>query len=324
KVLITGGAGYVGSELATLLAIDSTEVVIYDTFWFSTPDIFKNYQNIQTIIGDIRDQQSFKSALGGITDVIHLACISNDPSFDLLPDLSKEINYNCFEELVLNCKQSGVKRFIHASSSSVYGIKPDCLVTEEMSTSPLTLYSKYKGLCEEILNTHSTENFTTVNIRPATVCGVSKRQRLDVIVNILTNHAFHNQKIKIFGGNQKRPNIHIKDMCRLYSHRFDVPVDKINGKTFNAGEKNYTVNEIANRIQSIIPTASIETIKSNDDRSYHICSNRLMQELEFSFKYTIDDAIKDLINSFEEKIFIDPLNNSQYFNVKHINQLEIT
>ena len=197
-----------------LFIINRFDVTVYDIFIYGK-NVFKNLNNLNLIEGDIRNQDLLNKILKN-QDVIHLACISNDPSFELNPTLGKSINYDAFEPLVAISRREGVGRFIYASSSSVYGIKNEKNVTEDMSLEPLTDYSKFKAECETILNKYKSDEFITTVLRPSTVCGYAKRQRLDLVVNILTNHAFHNREIKVFGGSQLRPNIHIDDMVQSY------------------------------------------------------------------------------------------------------------
>src|ERR1035437_2181409 len=211
KIFITGGAGYVGSVLVPKLLSKGYEVTVLDLMIYGE-DVLPVHQNLNSIKGDIRDQKLLKEIIPGHDAVIHLACISNDPSFELNPHLGKSINLDAFEPLVDISKQSGVKRFIYASSSSVYGIKEESNVHEGMKLEPLTDYSIFKAACEQILEKYRSNDFTTLTIRPATVCGYSPRLRLDLTVNILTNLAVNKGEITVFGGEQKRPNIHIEDM----------------------------------------------------------------------------------------------------------------
>ena len=215
KILITGGAGYVGSKLVPKLLDLNYQVTVLDLMIYGT-DVLDQNENLKIIKGDIRDENLLEKILPTQDILIHLACISNDPSFELNPTLGKSINLDAFEPLVKLSRSKGISKFIYASSSSVYGIKTEKNVTEDMSLEPLTDYSKFKGDCEKILNKYKSDSFITTPIRPSTVCGYAKRQRLDLVVNILTNHAYHNRKIKVFGGDQLRPNVHIDDMVDSY------------------------------------------------------------------------------------------------------------
>lgn len=324
KIFITGGAGYVGTSLVPYLLDKGHSVTVYDFLIFGDHH-FKEYEsssNLKIIKADLRSEEVLRKELPGHDTVIHLACISNDPSFDLNPVLGKEINFDSFAPLVEISKVSGVKRFINASSSSVYGIKDQENVTEQDHLEPLTDYSKYKAECEEILLKFNDENFTVVSLRPATVCGYSPRQRLDVVVNILTNHAHHKNKVVIFGGNQKRPNIHIKDMCRAYGLLLNAEKSKISGKCYNVGSDNYTVAELADLIKTVYPKIEIEVQATDDNRSYHISSNKIKEELGFVCEHTIRHAIVDLKTAFEEGKILDP-ENSCYYNVKLIKEINL-
>ena len=229
KIFITGGAGYVGSALVPKLLNLNYNVTVLDLMIYGE-DVISNHPNLNKINGDIRDINLLKKIIPGHDIVIHLACISNDPSFELNPKLGKSINLDAFEPLVEISKKNKIKKFIYASSSSVYGIKTEKNVTEDMSLEPLTDYSKFKGECEKILNKYKSDEFVTTTIRPSTVCGYAKRQRLDLVVNILSNHAFHNRQIMVLGGKQLRPNIHINDMVDSYLHIINADQEKVNGQ----------------------------------------------------------------------------------------------
>jgi nucleoside-diphosphate-sugar epimerase len=266
-----------------------------------------------------------KNTIAGHDAIIHLACISNDPSFELNPELGKSINLDAFEPLVRIAKESGVKRFIYASSSSVYGIKDKPEVTEDMVLEPLTDYSKFKAMCEEILAGYQSPEFTTVTIRPATVCGYSPRLRLDLTVNILTNLAVNKGEITVFGGQQKRPNLHIEDMAALYLLLLELPDDKIAGKVFNAGYENHTVSEIAGMVRTTIgPQVQIVTSVSNDNRSYHISSAKIKREIGFVPTHSITDAIQDLKNAFDSDLIPNSLTDARYFNVKQMQNINLS
>ena len=211
RILVTGGAGYVGAVLVPALLARGCKVRVLDLYVFGDDvlDAVRDHPGLEQIRGDLRDQDLLRRSLAGCDAVIHLACISNDPSFELDPALGRSINYDAFFPLVQLSKKHGVKRFIYASSSSVYGIKEEENVTEELELKPLTDYSKYKALCEDVLLKERGPGFATLILRPATVCGYSPRLRLDLSVNILTNLAYHKREITVFGGEQRRPNLHI-------------------------------------------------------------------------------------------------------------------
>ena len=323
KVLITGGAGYIGAVLTPYLLQKGYKVTVLDLMIYGE-NVLKKNSNLKIIKGDIRNIDLFKSSVKNHDAVIHLACISNDPSFELDPKLGKSINLDAFEPLVKSSQELGVKRFIYASSSSVYGVKNEKNVNEEMSLEPLTDYSKFKAECEKILFKYKSNNFETITIRPATVCGFSKRQRLDVIVNILTNLAFHKRKISVFGGDQLRPNIHIKDMLRAYLLLLEAETHKVNGEIFNAGWENKSVSNIAMTVRDNVgQDVEIVKTKTDDNRSYHISSEKIRSLLGFKTKFTIQNAVKDLVNAFDKKIFSDPLNNDLYFNIKRMQSFNL-
>ena len=329
KVFVTGGAGYVGAVLVPKLLAKGYEVRVLDLFLFGH-DVLPEHPGLEWIRGDIRDEGLLGDVLPGADAVIHLACISNDPSFELNPSLSKTINYDAFEPLVSIAKHSGVGRFIYASSSSVYGASDAPDVTEDHPLVPLTDYNKYKGLCEPILLKYQSPEFTTVIIRPATVCGYSPRQRLDLTVNILTNLAVNTGKITIFGGSQKRPNIHVDDIAELYVDLLERPAEQIEGKIFNAAYQNHTVAELGEMVRKVVTESmpevgeiTLETTPSNDLRSYHVSSAKIQRELGWAPKRTVEDAIIDLCNAFKAGKLPDSLTDPKYFNVKTVQLSEM-
>ena len=328
-VLITGGAGYVGSLLVPQLLDLGYKVTVYDILYFGDHFLPKSHPNLKIIKGDIRDVNHLKSPLKSVDAVISLACISNDASFQLDEALSTSINLDAFEPMVIAAKQAGVKRFIYASSSSVYGVSEAPDVTEDHPLVPLTLYNKYKGMCEPRLFKHMDDQFTCVTIRPATICGYAPRQRLDLSVNILTNHAVNHKKITVFGGSQLRPNLHVQDMCDLYKLLLEVPNDKIAGQTFNAGYQNKSILDIAQGVKQVVETRfpehgtiDITTTATDDIRSYHINSDKIKRILGFEPKHTIEDAVRDLCEAFKAGKLPDSFDNDAYFNVRQLKVLE--
>ena len=327
NILVTGGAGYVGAVLGPKLVNAGYNVKVLDLMMYGD-DVFDeadyDKSKLEVIKGDLRDIELVKKSLAGVDAVVHLACISNDPSFDLNPNLGRSINLDAFKPLVDASIEAGVKRFIYASSSSVYGVKAEPNVHEGMELEPLTDYSRFKADCEKILAEYKRDDFTTVTIRPATVCGYSPRQRLDVIINILTNHAFHNKKILVFGGEQKRPNIHIQDMTDLYLQLLVEEHDKINGKIFNAGYENFTVSELAGKVKSVVgDEVAVETVETDDNRSYHVSSEKIYNELGFKAKYSIEDAAQELRDAFAVNRFEDSFNNPRWHNIKMMNEINL-
>ena len=324
KIFITGGAGYVGAVLVPILLEEGFSVTVLDLMIYGE-SVLPSHPHLNTVKGDIRDKGLLKKLIPGHDAVIHLACISNDPSFELNLELGKSINLTAFRPLVEISKYNGVSRFIFASSSSVYGIKNEPNVYEEMSLEPLTDYSRFKADCEKILAEYQSDDFTTVTIRPATVCGYSPRQRLDVVVNILTNLAYHKREISVFGGDQLRPNIHIADMAEAYIVLLNAPKEKINGKIFNAGYENQSVMELAEMVKSVVGEDVELLISSTDDnRSYHISSQKIKVELGFEATHTIRNAVEDLYDSFNKGLLPNSLENEMYFNIKRMQSLGLT
>jgi nucleoside-diphosphate-sugar epimerase len=323
KVLVTGGAGYVGSVLVPKILEAGFEVSVLDLMIFGENVLDACKDKIKIIKGDIRDKSILEKSLEGIDSVIHLAAISNDPSADLDSRLSIDVNYCSTKHLLELSKKAGVNRFIYASSSSVYGVKEEENVTEDLSLRPLTIYSHTKAASESIVKEHNCHEFTTVNIRPATVCGYSPRQRLDVVVNIFANNAINKKMIRVDGGSQRRPNIHIKDMADYYVALLNAPKEKISGETFNAGYENYSLNEIAEKTIKVMgEDIQLKVVPTNDNRSYHISSEKISRVLGLKPRHTVEEAIADMKTAFENGLLPDP-ESSRYYNVKRMKELGI-
>ena len=325
-VLVTGGAGYVGAVLVPKLLEQGYNVKVLDLFIYGDNALraVSEHPNLELIKGDIRDRALLERVLPGCESVIHLACISNDPSFELNPELGKSINYDAFPVLVDVSKDQGIRRFIYASSSSVYGLRDEENVTEELALLPLTDYSKYKALCEDILLEKREPGFVPLILRPATVCGYSPRLRLDLTVNILTNHAVNNRQITVFGGQQMRPNIHIEDVTDLYVKSLEWSETAIDGKVFNAGYDNRKVADIAEIARDKVGTdVSIVTTPTDDHRSYHISSEKIRKELGFEPAHSVEDAVEDLVTAFGAGKIPDPMENINYYNIKTMQSLAL-
>ncbi len=295
KVCITGHKGYVGIKLMA-----------------SLPNAIGIDWRDEEKPLDIREQQDFR----GCDAVIHLANISNDPSFDLAPGLAKSVNWDCFSMMVEEAAKSGIKRFIFASSSSVYGVKKEKDVMEDLPLEPLTEYSKYKAMCEEYLIKHCPKEMEFVIIRPATVCGYSPSMRLDLLVNIFTHHAWRHGVIKVHGGSQYRPNIHIDDMVDAYLALLDAPSAEVDGQIFNCGHQNLTLLETAELVKSVIGShVKIEIEESRDQRSYHVNSDKIKSI--FIPKRTVEQAIRDMVAAFEDGLIPNP-DDEKYYRVRQM------
>lgn len=325
-VLVTGGAGYIGAVLVPKLIQKGYLVKVIDLYIYGEDvlALVKGHPNLNEVKGDIRDQTLLEREIPGSDAIIHLACISNDPSFELDPKLGKSINYDAFIPMVDIAKKNEVRRFIYASSSSVYGVKEEKEVTEDLPIKPLTDYSKYKALCEEVLLQKREKGFVTLILRPATVCGYSPRQRLDLTVNILTNHAVNRGEIMVFGGQQMRPNIHIEDVADLYVGALEWPDEAIDGKIFNAGYENHRVIEIAEIVRGVVGNeVRITTTPTNDNRSYHISSEKIKRELSFVARHTVKDAVRDLVAAFRAGRIPNPMTDIRYYNIRTMQAVKL-
>ncbi len=327
-IFITGGAGYVGSRLVPILIEKGYKLTVYDAMFFGEKVLPKQNENLKIVKGDIRDTNLLANSCENHDVFINLACISNDNSFVLDEKLSKSVNFDSFEPMIRAAKKSGIKRFIHASTSSVYGVSAKKNVTEDHELVPLTLYNKYKALVEPQLLNSIDKKFEAVIFRPATVCGYAKRQRLDLSVNILTNFAVNKSVIKVFGGEQLRPNLHILDYCDAVELFLNSNKEDINGEIFNVGYQNLSINQIANLVKKIIEEKldkKIDIIKtaSDDKRSYHINSDKIKKKLNFSATRTIEDAVTEIYEAFHKDLLPNSFEDDFYFNVKRMQRLNV-
>ena len=293
KILVTGGCGYKGSYLIPLLLEEGHQIISIDTQWFG--NYLPNHKNLQNLKVDIRDID--KINMNGVDTIIHLANIANDPAVELNPTLSWEVNVLAGQQLIEKAQRSNVRHFIFASSGSVYGVKEEPNVTEDLELVPISVYNKTKMVAERVFISYQ-DKMQVHCIRPATVCGFSPRMRLDVSVNMFTYQALKNKKMTVFGGDQTRPNIHIKDIANVYKHFIENP--GIQSGCYNAGFENITIKKIAEMVSDVIDS-EIEITESNDPRSYRQDSSKLLKT-GFTPKFTVLDAIRDIANAFNNKV----------------------
>ena len=325
NVLVTGGAGYIGARLVPKLLAAGYSVRILDRQFFPGGiDSLVGHPRLECIRGDVRDGAVVERALRGVHTVIHLAAVANDPSFNADPRVSRSINIDCLPHIMNTAKRSGCRRFIYASSASVYGINMRPSVDERQPCVPVTDYNRYKAEGEAILFGLDDRSFETIAVRAATVCGASPRQRLDLTVNILTASALADGKITVFGGNQYRPNVHIADLCRLYTSLVkQESLGVLRGHPINAGDENHTVADIALHVKGVVDryfgtNVPIQTTESNDIRSYRLDSTLIRNQLGFDFVYTVRDAVLELCEQWQAGRFLDSahiLSDPRYHNL---------
>lgn len=310
KILVTGACGYKGSVLVPKLLMQGHHVVALDTQWFG--NFLPEHANLEVLEGDVRDTQ--KIPLDGIDAIIHLASIANDPCGELNPKLTWEVSALATMQLADYAARAGIKHFIYASSGSVYGVKEEAQVTEDLSLEPISEYNKTKMVAERVLLSYE-DTMAVQIVRPATVCGLSPRMRLDVAVNMLTMQAIKNGEITVFGGAQARPNIHIEDITDLYLFLLENP--QVTG-VYNAGFENITIAEIA-RILADRTGARVTTTPSNDPRSYRINSDKLLAT-GFRPKYCVADAIEQIIAAYKQGELSD---SERWYNLKWMQEFNL-
>ena len=309
KILITGGCGYVGTVLTQELLQQDHDICVVDALWFG--NFLQPHNNLTVIKEDIRNVDAIR--LAGVETIIHLANIANDPSVELDQTLSWEVNVLASQQLADRAVRAGVKQFIFASSGSVYGVKEEAQVTEDLTLVPVSAYNKTKMVTERVLLSYANE-MQVHCIRPATVCGYSPRMRLDVSVNMLTIQALINGRITVFGGQQTRPNIHIQDMKRVYQHfleNSDLP-----SGCYNAGFENISILNIAERVKQSVP-AEIVLTESDDPRSYRQNSDKLVST-GFRPEFNVANAIGEIIDQFHLGVIQD---NDHCYNVRWMKKI---
>jgi nucleoside-diphosphate-sugar epimerase len=303
EILVTGGAGYIGSVLVPELIDEGYSVTVLDAYLYDTdpnrdPIVHERCRRLQ---GDIRDLAYVDSVLeeGSFQAIIHLAAISNDPSSALDPEVTRSVNLEAVDHLMRSAKRHGVKRFLYASSASVYGVKDTDNVTEDLPLDPLTIYAECKAKGEAILKSLVDESFVGVSVRSATVCGYSPRLRLDLTINLLTDQGLTEGRLRVFGGSQMRPNVHVRDLCAFYRMLLRAPADEISGEAFNVCRANASVMELAEMIRDELdPSLPIETVPSDDPRSYHLCADRARTVLGFEPRRDLVTAVKELRDAY--------------------------
>jgi nucleoside-diphosphate-sugar epimerase len=326
RILVTGGCGYVGSPLLPHLLKLGHTVRAIDLMLYSDAGVkalkanpeFAQWSNrFELVVGDLRHEKTVRDALKGCDTVIHLAAISNDPTGDVDEVLTRQVNFDAIGMLLALAKEAGVTRFINASSSSVFGIKDVADVTEQLEAEPLTFYSKYKALSEWLVIAAASRDFCAVNIRPATICGFSPRQRFDLTVNKLTADAVRKGVITVHGGNQRRPNVGMSDAINLYGLLTQTKPELINGQTFNFGFENHTVLNIAKLIQAELKDleVSIKVTDTNDPRDYHISSAKLVKYLGYKPVSSIKQEVGILRRALDAGNFPD-IDASEHYNMK--------
>ncbi len=326
RIAIVGGAGYVGSALVPFLLEKGYAVKVVDLFLFGE-DVFAGIpdkRRLTCLRADVRNEQALQEVFQGMDAIIHLACVSNDPSFELDPELGRSINYDAMPGILRAVKAAGVRRFIYASSSSVYGVQETPHVREDAPCEPLTDYSRYKLLCEKLLSEHLQDTTYSI-LRPATVCGYAPRLRLDLTVNLLTLHALVKKEMTVFGGTQLRPHIHIQDMVDAYQLILEAPQEKVHGQIYNVGCSNLSVSRIAELIRDCLgdKAVRIRTEPSKDLRSYHVNSDKIRDGLGFTPRHRLEEAIIGLEKAYRAGIIPDPLNEPRYYNVKVMQQTDL-
>lgn len=317
KICVIGGGGYVGSALVPELLKQGHEVIVMDKFYYG--NYLTTHPRLKMIKGDVRSRTDVHWATQDMDAIIHLACLSNDPSFNLNPKIAKGINLDCFHHTISAVRKNKPMKFIYASSSSVYGVSALDRVDESAPCKPLTDYSKFKLECEEMIKDAGFKDTSWTILRPATICGYAPRLRLDVIINALAASALAKGTITVHGGEQIRPNLNVHDMVRAYVTVLKAPQGKVNKQTYNVGDQNKSVNELAFLVQEVLPSAKIVREPTKDIRSYRVDSSKIKKDLDFAPSYGLKSAIQSLKDAFTSGLIGD-IDASKYHNIKAIRE----
>ncbi len=321
-ILVTGGAGYIGSVLVPKLLARGWEVVVLDRFFFGRESLsaVARHPALTLVEVDLRDRETVREVVRSRPwrAVIHLAAIANDPSSEIDPALTRAVNLEALEHLFVQVKAAGVPRLIYASSASVYGLKEESEVTEELPLEPLTQYARLKAEGEAILRGLVDRHLCGVSVRAATVCGYSPRLRLDLTVNLLTDQALTRGEIRVFGGSQERPNVHVQDLADLYVQLVTAPRDLIQGEAFNVSRENASVRRLAEMVRGEIdPELPVRTVPTDDLRSYRLTAGKVARVLGFRPRTPLETAVRELVAAYRDGRVPDP-GAPVYRNVVHL------
>lgn len=301
NIAVIGGAGYVGHKLVASLLEDGHTLTVIDTMWFGC--WLEEHDALSLVEKDVRDL--IADDLRDIEVIVHLANIANDPAVDLSPILSWEVNVLATQRLADLAVRCGVKQIIYASSGSVYGIKSESKVTEDLDLVPISNYNKTKMVAERVLLSYANK-IAIHNIRPATVCGLSPRMRFDVSVNMFVSQAFRLKRLTLFGGSQVRPNVHIDDLVDIY--RFFISKRSLPSGQYNAGFENLSILEIAEMVCAALPS-DIEVLSTNDPRSYRVDSSKLL-DCGFEPKRSVQHAISEISDAMMQGLEDTEINHT--------------
>jgi len=324
NILVTGGGGYVGSRLIRSLLDGKHKITILDLMMFGRDHLadLESNPNVTIIEDDIRNDDAVNKALQGIDSVVHLAGMANDPSCELEPRMSWQVNLEAPILFAEQSREAGVKRFIYASSTSVYGFFEKGEATEETPLNPLSLYAELKAAVEHILMKRSTKTFEVVSLRPATICGYSPRLRLDLVLNTFAKQAWFDGEITVFGGSQMRPNLTIADMVRAYEHVLNADSDLVAGEVFNVSAENMSVMDLAYLTRDTVrPDAKIRVIDEVDPRSYRVNSSKILDRIGYEPQQSLSDALLEIRDSFESGEISNP-DAPIYRNVDRVRELQ--